>query len=173
RTLHVDEPSSHVDWTAGAVRLLTEAESWPSGHRPRRAAVSAFGISGTNAHVILEAATAGPHRTPRDTPAAWLLSARSPQAQPALFALEVALFRLLEHWGVRPDFLLGHSIGEVAAAHVAGTLTLDDACTLVAARARLMQALPATGAMARLRAAEDDVRPLLDDRVDIAAVNGP
>ncbi|MGW5717295.1 SDR family NAD(P)-dependent oxidoreductase [Amycolatopsis sp. NPDC003865] len=299
RTLHADVPSERVDWTAGHVRLLTEPVAWPAAGRPRRAAVSAFGFSGTNAHAVLEEApaaersiadksvvklwplsghteaalsaqaaallpvaeqgtagigaalaarTAFDHRAVVAAPdqatavrnlrllaeggegvvrgrvtgegrSAFLFTGQGAQragmglalreefpvfadafdaacarfdlplheviaeggerlgqtrfAQPALFAVEVALFRLLESWGLTPDFVMGHSIGELAAAHVAGVLSLDDACTLVAARGRLMQELPATGAMVAVRATEDEVRPLLTALVDIAAVNGP
>ncbi|NBH09686.1 type I polyketide synthase, partial [Amycolatopsis sp. SID8362] len=295
RTLHADVPSSHVDWSAGAVSLLTETVPWPETGGPRRAGVSSFGISGTNAHTIIEqppaaefppaaelavvpwvlsgrtpealreqasrlgavvagqaavdvafslatTRTAFPHRAvlfgaPAELPGAldafaagdpvpgvvegvavagklaFLFAGQGSQrlgmgrelferypvfadaldavfarlpvredaelldrtgwAQPALFALEVALFRLVESWGIRPDHVAGHSIGEIAAAHVAGVLSLEDACTLVSARARLMEALPAGGAMVSLVASEDEVLPLLVEGVSIAAVNGP
>ncbi|WP_433545013.1 SDR family NAD(P)-dependent oxidoreductase [Streptomyces sp. CA-294286] len=284
RTLHVDAPSSHVDWASGGVRLLTESTEWPAGARPRRAGVSSFGISGTNAHVVLEEGPAQPAAEPSDaaalapwpvsgktaaaldaqverlagvpgsaldvgfslsasrarfahravlvdgvevargvageSPLAVLFSGQGAQrlgmgrelyarfpvfaaafdevcagldvpvrdvvwgedaealnrtecAQTALFAVEVALFRLVESLGVRPDFVAGHSVGEIAAAHVAGVLSLADACTLVTARGRLMQALPEGGAMLAVQASEEEVTPLLGERVSIAAVNGP
>ncbi|MEU9356469.1 type I polyketide synthase [Streptomyces griseoloalbus] len=303
KTLHVDAPSTHVDWTAGNVRLLTERTPWPQTGRPRRAAVSSFGISGTNAHLVVEQApepeqpeqpaapTAHPavvpwpvagktkgaleaqlasvsaltdataldvgfslasgrsvfeHRavllagaegerpvevargraaqrslavlfsgqgsqragTGRElyaafpvfaealdavlarldpesdrrlrevlfaeegTPEAELLDATG-YTQPALFAIEVALYRLVESWGVRPEFVAGHSVGEITAAHVAGVLTLEDACTLVAARARLMQELPAGGAMVAVQATEEEITPRLNGEIALAAVNGP
>ncbi|GLW91880.1 hypothetical protein Aglo03_26960 [Actinokineospora globicatena] len=293
-TLHVDTPSHQVDWSAGAVSLLTSAEPWPRGDRVRRAGVSAFGVSGTNAHVIVEEAPAPTASSPAeagrfggaplvvsarsdsalcelgarlqdveadlgdvawslattrtsldrravafgaeglrmlaagvDSPAvvrgevtpgkvAFLFTGQGSQrlgmgqglrvfpafaaaydevlallpgftldsaealeqtanAQVGLFALEVALFRLLESWGVRPDVLIGHSIGEVAAAHVAGILSLSDACTLVAARAQLMQALPSGGAMLAIEISEPDLALEFPDGlpagVDLAAVN--
>ncbi|MFI9201286.1 type I polyketide synthase [Streptomyces sp. NPDC053048] len=323
KTLHVDEPTPHVDWSAGAVELLTEPVEWTADGAPRRAGVSSFGVSGTNAHVIIEQApetTDEPARPSAATaPAAparivpWVLSGSGAEAlreqaerllahltarpelglaevglslattraalehraavvateraealeglralaagettspvtravaaadsklaflfsgqgsqrlgmgrelyksfpafadafdeacahldahlerplrdvvfgddadaldrtaitQPALFAVEVALFRLVESWGVRPEFLAGHSIGELAAAHVAGVMSLPDAAALVAARGRLMQALPAGGVMVAVQASEDEVLPLLaghEDRAGIAAVNGP
>ncbi|MGW0824748.1 type I polyketide synthase, partial [Streptomyces sp. NPDC002845] len=382
RTLHADEPSTHVDWDTAGLRLLTEPTPWPQTGRPRRAGVSSFGISGTNAHVIVEQAPTsyeeerdpsgsgtarstadgsahgtagglveraagepadgravedttdepGDGRSAERTPG-WavdgqahrplartlplLLSARTPAAlraqaarllshldahpgtplpdvalalargraalehraavpghdetaarralealaagapapelvtglaapgrtvllfpgqgsqraaagaalyrdepvfadalddvlthlaphldlplrdimfaaegreqalllnrtrytQPALFALEVALFRLLGHWGVVPDLLIGHSVGELAAAHVAGVLDLPDACALVAARGRLMDELPEGGAMVAVEAGEEEVLRVLghlpDGTVGIAAVNGP
>ncbi|MGB8945935.1 MAG: SDR family NAD(P)-dependent oxidoreductase, partial [Streptomyces sp.] len=343
RTLHAEDPSPEVDWSAGAVSLLNTHREWPRTDRPRRAAVSSFGISGTNAHLILEQAPveeAPGEEAPAteepaeasgegeevedvteasaaslDGPLAWVLSAKSEDAlreqaarlrslvaenelpsadvgfslattrahleqraavvaedrdgflagldaiaaggetphvvrgsaagagraaflfagqgaqrlrmgrelyashpvfaraldevcglldphldvplldvmwadegsehsalledtlyaQPALFALETALFRLLEHLGVTPQFVAGHSIGEITAAHVAGVLNLEDACTLVATRARLMHDLPAGGAMTALQATEAEVLTTLEDRTDvtIAALNGP
>ncbi|MBB5081837.1 type I polyketide synthase [Nonomuraea endophytica] len=310
RTLHVDAPTTHVDWSAGAVRVLTEARPWPDG--TRRAGVSSFGISGTNAHVILEqppaapdlldvtgepgegrvvpwavsgrteaglraqaarlaafaagAAAPGPFdlgfslaagraRLPeravvvadtRESLVAGLssLAAGEPSArvirggaggglaflftgqgsqragmgrelharfpvfaeafeaaaaaldthlrgpsvrevvfgglglldqtvytQAGLFALQVALFRLFESWGVRPDFVAGHSIGELAAAHVAGLWSAADAAAVVAARGRLMQELPPGGAMFAIEAAEREIT--LPPGVSLAAVNGP
>ncbi|OBB64460.1 type I polyketide synthase [Mycobacterium sp. 852014-50255_SCH5639931] len=310
-TLHVDEPSPHVDWSMGSVALLTEPQPWKA-KRPRRAGVSSFGISGTNAHVIIEAAPVEAASvveratlpvlpwvvSAKSLPAlgsqatrlaehvrqrgdldagdvAWSLAGRSnfehravvvgadrerllagldelaagelgsvvqgtatpggktvfvfpgqgaqmlgmgmglhaaypvfaeafntvvaeldrhllrplrevmwghdekllnttEFAQPALFAVEVALFRLLESWGIHPDFVLGHSIGELSAAHVAGVLSLENAAVLVAARGRFMQALPEGGAMIAVQATEEEVAPLLvPSGVGIAAVNGP
>jgi acyl transferase domain-containing protein/NADP-dependent 3-hydroxy acid dehydrogenase YdfG len=310
RTIHVDAPSPHVDWSDGTVALLTEAVPWRRGARPRRAGVSSFGISGTNAHLILEEPAAveeSPRAAGGPPVLPWMLSAKTDDAlreqagrlfagltdeaavdvafslatgrshlrqraavvaadreglraglaalrdgrpgahlvgrprdgakmaflfagqgcqrtgmglglaatnadfrgyldevcaeldphldrplleviadgqslhrtaytQAALFALEVALFRLVRQWGLRPDYLIGHSIGELSAAHVAGVLSLPHAATLVAERGRLMQALAPGGAMVAIEATEADLLPLLhghQEQVSIAAVNGP
>ncbi|HEY8983065.1 MAG TPA: SDR family NAD(P)-dependent oxidoreductase, partial [Streptomyces sp.] len=323
RTLHADEPSPHIDWSSGTMSLLTEERAWPELDRPRRAAVSSFGISGTNAHVVLEE---HPESQKQDVvrpvgPVAWPLSARTPEAlreqaerlldqigddehapitdiaaalaasratfghravvlgtdhadlvaglstlvqglaqedsapgvvqgtaanaggtallftgqgsqrpgmgrelydtypvfadvfdavceqldphlgqslheivfaapdtpeaealdrtvftQPALFAVETALFRLAEFFGVTPDYLIGHSVGELTAAHVAGVLSLPDACALVAARGRLMQSAPEGGTMLAIGAPEGEVLPVLaeyEGQLSLAAVNGP
>ncbi|HXQ00992.1 MAG TPA: type I polyketide synthase, partial [Solirubrobacteraceae bacterium] len=360
RTLHIKEPSKHVDWSAGPVSLLREERSWERNGKPRRAGVSSFGISGTNAHLILEEAPAeasligSTYATVLDEPEGGLEMARSPAldalpwvlsaknehalrdqarrllayvercpdidvvdvgrslagraqleqravvvgadrdellvglnqlangqdsptlvsgrvggagrlallftgqgsqrvgmgaelsrqfpvfrsafeeacghfdqhlgcslaqlvlgdasprdgahdnvpgregpsheqersgapeqhgllddtmfAQAGLFSLELALFRLVEAWGIRPDYLVGHSVGELVAACVAGVFSLDDACRLVAARGRLMGRLPAGGAMLAIQASEQEARESLDlyeGRVALAAINSP
>ncbi|MFI6640453.1 type I polyketide synthase [Streptomyces sp. NPDC050504] len=309
RTLHADERSEKIDWSAGAVELLTESRPWPETGAPRRAGVSAFGVSGTNVHLILEQAPElvsqeAPNTDPVASVVPWVLSGKTPAAlraqaeqlaeyvaaapelspadvgfslatsrtafeyraavtgrdreellsglralaeedgtrtvsgrtaflftgqgaqragmgrelyeafpvfasafdevcavldghldrplrelvfaedsgevlqgtgyaQVALFAIEVALHRLVESWGVRADYLAGHSVGELTAAYIADLWSLEDACTLVAARGRLMQALPTGGAMISVVASEDDVRPFLNEKVSIAALNGP
>nr|WP_145910825.1 type I polyketide synthase [Kitasatospora viridis] len=322
RTLHVDEPTPHVEWESGAVRLLTEDRAWPRGERPRRAGVSAFGVSGTNTHVILEEAPPEPDAEPAVTdapsgPVAWTLSARTPEAlraqaaalaarvraeheraepaalaalghalvaertafeeravlvgrdapellaaldalaagepstavlgragadhkvvlvfpgqgaqwlgmaaelldtapvfaeqiaacqkalaefvdwsledvlrgregapgydrvdvvQPALWAVMVSLAALWESYGVRPDAVVGHSQGEIAAAYVAGALTLQDAARVVALRSQAIVELAGTGGMASVPLPRERAEELIapwGERLSVAVVNSP
>jgi mycoketide-CoA synthase len=336
RTLHVDAPSSRIDWSSGSVRLLTEAIAWPGGDRPRRAAVSSFGVGGTNAHTILEEAplTALPPVPVGDRDQTgvvpWMLSGRTDQAlrdqasalrrhlarrrcgperpeeepgnpalaarpelsvadvgyslatsrarfehraaiiassvgdfvagldaieagafadsvvsavatapdgvafvfpgqgsqwpgmatalaaaspvfaaelnrcanalapycdwslldvlhgvsgapsldradvvQPALFAVMVALARTWMRYGVRPTCVIGHSQGEIAAACVAGALSLPDAAKVVSLRSRALRRLSGDYGMASVALPAERVRPLLGDGMSIAVDNGP
>jgi polyketide synthase 7 len=310
-SLHIDEPTPHVDWEAGAVRLLTEPAAWPRGESPRRASVSSFGISGTNAHLVLEEppgeVVEEPAAAPEDGVVAWVVSARSPQAlcaqagalagvagspaevgwslvasrsvfehravvvgagrgelvaglealaagqahpglvhpgraaaatggpvlvfpgqgsqwagmgvgllesspvfaariaeceralapyvdwsltgvlrgdgaelgrvdvvQPVLWAVMVSLAAVWAHHGVTPAAVVGHSQGEIAAACVAGALSLEDGAKVVALRSRALRKLAGGGAMASLGLGEDDAAGLLEGtEVVVAAVNGP
>ncbi|MCX4526354.1 SDR family NAD(P)-dependent oxidoreductase [Streptomyces sp. NBC_01551] len=219
RTLHADVPTSRVDWTSGRVELLARSRQWQRTDRPLRASVSAFGISGTNAHVVLEqgektptalvftgqgaqrpgmgrelyeefpvfaraldevCAAFEPHL---DRPLKELMFGADTGAdselhqtrytQPALFAFEVALAELAASQGLAADLLAGHSIGELAAAYVAGVFSLPDAAKLVAARGRLMQRARSGGAMIAVEATEAEIAATLVDGVVVAAVNGP
>ncbi|MFD4693986.1 type I polyketide synthase [Streptomyces sp. NPDC058463] len=316
RTLHVDEPSSKVDWSSGSVELLTESRPWPEVDRPRRVGVSSFGVSGTNAHVILEQAppvaetVAGVKEAPPLASVPWPLSGASPRAlqaqarqlvdhlvgrsdvtvaevghslavgraglehravvvaagrggalggvsvlagggvgpgvvsgvadvsgrsvfvfpgqgsqwvgmgrdlldsspvfaraltevsgvlasmsgwsvldvvrgvegavslgrvdvvQPVSFAVMVALARVWESFGVRADAVVGHSQGEIAAAHVAGVLSLEDAARVVVLRSRAIAGgLAGRGGMVSVALPAEEVR--LGEGVELAAVNGP
>ncbi|MGH1486105.1 MAG: amino acid adenylation domain-containing protein [Cellvibrionaceae bacterium] len=92
-------------------------------------------------------------------------------AQPAIFSIEYALAKQWAHWGIKPDILLGHSIGELAAACIAGVIELNDALNLIALRGQLMSDLP-TGSMISVRASETEIAPFLNEGMDLAAVNG-
>jgi malonyl CoA-acyl carrier protein transacylase len=110
-----------------------------------------------------------------DTPQTSLLN-QTAYTQPALFAVEYALAKLWQSWGIQPDVVMGHSIGEYVAACIAGVFNLEDGLKLIAARGRLMQALPQDGAMVAVMAAVDRVRTVIqpyDREVAIAAINGP
>ncbi|MFC5946543.1 ketoacyl-synthetase C-terminal extension domain-containing protein, partial [Micromonospora harpali] len=137
KTLHVDAPTPHVDWTTGSIALLTEPQQWPQHGRPRRAAVSSFGISGTNAHIILEQAP--PATTPtdaqpdQDTPVTWMLSAKTPTA------LRQHARQLLHHLTTHPDL----SAPDVAATLTTRTLHHHRAAIVGTTREELTDALTA------------------------------
>ncbi|MET8982187.1 acyltransferase domain-containing protein, partial [Streptomyces sp. NPDC004539] len=311
KTLHVDEPSREVDWTAGAVELLTEAREFPETGRPRRVGVSSFGISGTNAHLVLEQGDEAEETTDSGTgalPVPWVLSAHSEAGlaaqaqrlvehldaeldpldvaaslavsrgglgcravvvgagreelvrgvaavaagsadpgvvrgrvgsggvvfvfpgqgsqwtgmavelldsspvfaarmaeceaalsefvdwsltdvlreqgelvrvdvvQPVLWAVMVSLAEVWRSYGVEPAAVVGHSQGEIAAAVVAGALSLEDGARVVALRSKAILAISGKGGMVSVQLPADRVREELarwEGRIDLAAVNGP
>jgi len=144
RTLHVDAPTPHIDWSSGAVALLTEAVAWPRAGHPRRAGVSGFGISGTNAHVVLEEAPAQDGERCAVLPVVPLiLSAKSSDA------LRAQAQRLHEHLDTRPQFALADAGWSLAAgrarlAHRAAIVGSDRA-TLLAGLAAVAAGMPVDG----------------------------
>ncbi|MFV8754837.1 SDR family NAD(P)-dependent oxidoreductase [Nannocystaceae bacterium ST9] len=152
----------------GAQRAGMGHEAWRTLPRFRSALDEIFaGFSGLLARPLAEVMFAAPGSSE-----AGLLE-QTEFTQAALFGFEVAMYRQFESWGVRPGVVLGHSIGELAAIHAAGVLDVADACKLVAARGRLMQALPVGGVMISIQATESEVHDRLREGVDIAALNGP
>ncbi|UXA04375.1 acyltransferase domain-containing protein [Mycobacterium sp. SMC-2] len=149
-----------------------QGAQWPGMGRQLHQRFSAFAHAFDEAAAAMDSHLRLPLRQVMWGPDAELLESTE-FAQPALFVLEVALAGLWRSWGVTPDVVLGHSVGEIAAACVAGVLSLDDAARIVAARGRLMAALPGDGLMVAVSAGEAEVTPMLRAGVSIAAVNGP